>query len=154
MVSSEIIANEFVQKGIQSGMPVTQMKLQKMVFFAHGLHLALHGTPLIDESFYAWKFGPVIPRIYTLYKSWGSSKIIDTKITAVVDFGPKLSHTERETVEYTWEITKAIDGISLSNWSHAEGSPWAEAYRNGLGENSLIRNEAIKRYFEQHIANQ
>ena len=158
MVSADIIAKEFVNLGISAGDPVTQMKLQKMVFFAQGLHLALHQEPLCAEPFFAWKFGPVIPSIYQQYKKWGSSPIIEkpviggNSVNLNVPESAALSSMERETIDYTWEITKNLDGITLSNWSHAANSPWAQAYDKG--ENSIISNEIIKEYFEQNLIRQ
>lgn len=158
MISAEIVAKEFVRMGSSSESPVTQMKLQKMVFFAHGLHLALYDTPLCSEPFFAWKFGPVIPSIYQLYKKWGSSPIIaqppaikPSEVSAVSE-SYTLSSTEMEAIEYTWEITKNLDGVTLSNWSHAANSPWAKAY--ALGENTIISNDVIKEYFEQNLIRQ
>jgi uncharacterized phage-associated protein len=155
MVSAEIIAKEFVNMGIEAGDPVTQMKLQKMVYFAQGLHLALHQEILCNEPFFAWKFGPVIPSIYQLYKKWGSSAIIEKPLSS--DSGNPnnpdvLTSAERETIDYTWEITKNLDGITLSNWSHAANSPWAQAYAKG--ENTVISNSLIKEYFEQNLIKQ
>jgi len=158
MISAEIVAKEFVRMGSSSESPVTQMKLQKMVFFAHGLHLALYDTPLCSEPFFAWKFGPVIPSIYQLYKKWGSSPIIDQPATfkiseaSTVSESYTLSSTETEAIEYTWEITKNLDGVTLSNWSHAQNSPWAQAYAKG--ENTIISNDVIKEYFEQNLIRQ
>ncbi len=48
------------------------MKLQKMVFFAHGYHLAKYGEPLIKDEFLAWKFGPVVLTIYDQYITFGN----------------------------------------------------------------------------------
>lgn len=152
MVSAEIIAKEFVNMGISAGDPVTQMKLQKMVFFAQGLHLALHQEVLCNEPFYAWKFGPVIPSIYQVYKKWGSSPIVEKPVFPDSANSDLLSSTERETIDYTWEITKNLDGITLSNWSHAANSPWAQAYAKG--ENTIISNSIIKEYFEQNLIRQ
>lgn len=156
MVPAEIIAKEFVNMGISAGDPVTQMKLQKMVFFAQGLHLALHQEPLCGDPFFAWKFGPVIPSIYQQYKKWGSSPIVEKPVMAANPANPHstdlLTSMERETVDYTWEITKNLDGITLSNWSHAANSPWAQAYEKG--ENTIISNEIIKEYFEQNLIKQ
>ncbi|MBE9466397.1 Panacea domain-containing protein [Dyadobacter subterraneus] len=155
MVSAEVIAKEFVNKGIEEGDPVTQMKLQKMVFFAQGLHLALHQEILCNEPFYAWKFGPVVPSIYQLYKKWGSSPIVEKAATpesANTNNADLLTSSERETLDYTWEITKNLDGITLSNWSHAANSPWAQAYAKG--ENTIISNSIIKEYFEQNLIRQ
>ncbi len=155
MVSAEIIAKEFVNMGISAGDPVTQMKLQKMVFFAQGLHLALHQEILCNEPFYAWKFGPVIPSIYQHYKKWGSSPIVekpDLPDSSIPNNPDLLTSEERETIDYTWEITKNLDGITLSNWSHAANSPWAQAYSKG--ENTIISNSIIKEYFEQNLIKQ
>jgi uncharacterized phage-associated protein len=54
------IANEFIKVAKRNGVLLTPMKLQKLVYFAHGWYLALLGKPLINEPVEAWKFGPVI----------------------------------------------------------------------------------------------
>lgn len=51
--AAALISFAFVKRGIMEGKPVTQMKVQKMVYFAHGYHLAKYGTPLITEGFEA-----------------------------------------------------------------------------------------------------
>ena len=77
---ASFIANGFLTRAIQEGNLITQMKLQKILYFAQGLHLATYGTPLIQENFQAWKFGPVIPEIYQIYKFYGSEPITDTTL--------------------------------------------------------------------------
>lgn len=155
MYSSVLIAGQFVNLGIKESNPVTQMKLQKMVFFAHGLHLAINsGNPLIREKFLAWKFGPVVPTIYQLYKKWGNSPIIE-KTSILVNSQPleyfsELSESALEAINNTWEITKDVDAITLSNWSHSPDSPWAITYKS-IGENGVIDDNLIKDYFEQQI---
>ena len=155
MYPSAVIAGQFVNKGIADSNPVTQMKLQKIVFFAHGLHLMLNnGKPLISDNFLAWKFGPVVPSIYQVYKRWGNFPIIE-KSEITINNEPlsnftELSQSAIEAINTTWDITKDVDAITLSNWSHAKGSPWDYSY-NSLGENSVIDNQRIKEYFEQHI---
>ena len=155
MYSSVLIAGQFVNLGVKENNPVTQMKLQKMVFFAHGLHLALNnGDPLIREKFLAWRFGPVVPTIYQLYKKWGNSPIMErTSIT--VNFQPlanfsELTPSALEAINNTWEITKDVDAITLSNWSHSTNSPWDITYKK-IGENGVIDDNLIRSYFEQQI---
>ena len=112
--SASVIAYAFVQKGIEEGTFVTQMKLQKMVYFAHGYHLARYNEPLIREEFEAWKFGPVVPSIYQSYKLYGSDMIIDTGLIAKPvndgnkpeDFPPSVL----EAIDYTWQVTKKTNG--------------------------------------------
>ena len=42
------IANFFITLGVERECPPTQMKLQKLVYFAHGWHLGLYDQPLIE----------------------------------------------------------------------------------------------------------
>ena len=101
--SASVIAYAFVQKGIEEGKFVTQMKLQKMVYFAHGYHLARYNEPLIREEFEAWKFGPVVPSIYQSYKLYGSDMIIDTGLIA------KPVNDGNKPTEFPPSVLEAID---------------------------------------------
>lgn len=153
--SAALVAFAFVKRGIKEGKPVTQMKLQKMVYFAHGYHLAKFGTPLIEEEFEAWKFGPVIPSIYHTYKLYGSEEITDfTLIPNIRNLECELatlSSNAMEAIDYTWEVTKDLSAIMLSAWTHKEGSPWADAFLPNI--NSIpIENEKIGKYFTGVLA--
>lgn len=148
-----LIAYAFVKKGIEDGAPVTQMKLQKMVYFAQGIHLAVHGVPLIDDIIQAWKYGPVIPSIYQAYKSYGSSKITDTyRIMGKYNDVELLylDNITKNTIDYTWSELKDTDVNQLTNWTHREGSPWKQIFREGVSE-IVIPNSSIQKYFEQYL---
>lgn len=150
MYSSLAIAYAFVQKGIDDGNPVTQMKLQKLVYFANGIHLAQYGEPLIKENFESWDYGPVIPQIYQQFKIYGSSPIDDTSLFFVFNPSAKnvldlavLDENAKETISVTWKSLKDISAITLSAWTHKKGSPWEKHYQNGI-----IPNDEIKEYFK------
>ena len=155
--SASLIAYAFVKKGIEEGRPLTQMKLQKMVYFAQGVHLALYKEPLVQDTFQAWKYGPVIPDIYNIYKYYGSSPINDTEWVSLAKYEDaslsKLTEDAKESVDYTWSLLKDTNAIKLSNWTHESGSPWKTSYVEGVNEVS-IPNEAIQKYFEQFLVNQ
>ena len=59
----------------ESGDFISNLKLQKLVYYAQGFYLALHGKPLFSETIEAWMHGPVIPELYHLYKEYGSGPI-------------------------------------------------------------------------------
>ena len=67
----------------EMGHALTPMKLQKLVYFSHGWHLAMLNSALIDENVEAWAFGPVIPSLYHEFKEFGNSPI-DRKATEMV----------------------------------------------------------------------
>ena len=54
---------------------MTNMKLQKMLYYQQGFHLAYFGEPLFDEEIEAWMYGPVVPSVYDEYKSNGKNGI-------------------------------------------------------------------------------
>ena len=155
--SATIIAYAFVKKGIESGNPVTQMKLQKLIYFAHGLHLATYNKPLIQETFQAWKFGPVVPSVYQDYKLYGSMPIAATdylfffKDASVFDKELTLLDNEAQTsIKITWDALKDTSASRLSNWTHKANSPWTENYEEGVND-TPIPNDEIKEYFKAHI---
>src|SRR5439155_19093596 len=69
------VANYFIRKAALTKMPLTPMKLIKLVYLAHGWHLALTGRSLIREPVEAWKFGPMIESLYHAFKRYGNSPI-------------------------------------------------------------------------------
>ena len=51
------IANYFLDRA-QQGDAITQMKVQKLVYFAHWWHLGITKNPLIRYQVEAWSYGP------------------------------------------------------------------------------------------------
>lgn len=151
---ASLIAYAFTKKGIEENKPVTQMKLQKMVYFAHGYHLAKFNEPLVDEIFEAWKYGPVVPAIYQTYKLYGSRDINDTFLVELFDGNMDLSKIDTkgwEAISYTWDVTKDLSALNLSIWSHKNGSPWAAAFTPDVN-NIPIKNDVIKNFFISELS--
>lgn len=153
--TASLIAAIFVKKAIAEGNYLTQMKLQKMVYFANGYHLAKYGEPLVEERFQAWKFGPVIPKIYQDYKFYGSDPIFETRYSGFDNFAAAnleiLSESARDAIDFTWKATKDVSAAQLSNWTHLPGSPWSQVY-NESDKETVIQDELIKNYFENFLS--
>ncbi|GHU69931.1 hypothetical protein FACS1894184_14690 [Clostridia bacterium] len=43
---------------------MTNLRLQKLLFFAQGWSLVIRGVPLFDDPIEAWQYGPVVPTVY------------------------------------------------------------------------------------------
>jgi uncharacterized phage-associated protein len=120
-------ANFFIKKGLECGRPVDPLKLQKLVYFAHGWHLAVVGRPLINENIEAWQYGPVSPTVYHEFKHYGRSPVM--RQVPVSDECPSITDQNTLSVlEKVWSLYSNFTGIQLSNLSHTEGSPWAKAW--------------------------
>lgn len=71
----EQIANQLLINAANSGELMTNMKLQKMLYYQQGFHLAYFDKPLFQEDIEAWMYGPVVPSMYEKYKEFGRNGI-------------------------------------------------------------------------------
>ncbi len=148
------VANYFVQRGVQDGQLVDPMKLQKLIYFAHGWHLAVFGEPLLDERVEAWSYGPVAPSVYHAVKRHGSA-LIDFPIFRPSATGPHAPSVADERtqglLERTWEVYGAYSSVELSRMSHDPDGPWFETWQGeamgGKVRGVDIPDARIKDYF-------
>ena len=164
MISAEAVANFFIDKAGQTGCgDLTPMKLQKLVYFAHGWHLGLWSKPLIDEKIEAWQYGPVIRTLYREFKEFGNNAIARKAKNVryddgqVVEYEPDIGESNEHDVvadllDRIWEIYGDYTPIQLSNLTHEDGTPWdqvAASFGNDLPRRMIhIPNELIQTYFE------
>ncbi len=132
------IANYFIQKNKSSPTDLTHLKIQKLLFFAQGWFMANYNMPLFNESFEAWRHGPVVRSIYHSLSGSGDS-IISNEITQPYEndsneltFGAPQVDPEDTTVTNFlgrfWQVYAPIHAYRLSELTHAEGTPWRNVY--------------------------
>ncbi len=98
---------------------ISNLKLQKLIYYAQAFHLAIFEEPLFDEEFEAWTHGPVCPEVYHLYKEFGSDPIkfeVNLKI---------FSQEQLDILDEVNEIFGQFSAWKLRNISH-EDEPWKE----------------------------
>lgn len=123
------------------------MKLQKMLFYTHGWHLATTGSPAIDELFEAWQWGPVVGNLYHELKHFGSGAIYEYVKDRNSDKPFVVNDSFRslyESVDIAWEKYIGINAPRLSAMTHEPGSPWDIAHKEGK---TYIPNTSIQDYF-------
>ena len=129
-----------------TGESITNLKLQKLLYYAQGFHLALHGTPLFDEEIEAWAHGPVVPEVYKEYRTNGYFDIKDKYSERTIT----LTKEQKLLINDIWEIFKLYNGKELERLSHSE-DPWIIA-RGNLAEyatsDEVITTDSIREYFE------
>jgi len=47
---------------------ITDLKLQKLLYYAQGMSLGMRGTCMFADPIEAWQHGPVVPHVYQIYK--------------------------------------------------------------------------------------
>ena len=55
--------------------PISNLKLQKILYFNQAEFLVMKGVPCFNDEIEAWDFGPVVPKVYRKYKIYGSGDI-------------------------------------------------------------------------------
>lgn len=136
---------------------VSNLKLQKLLYFVQAFFLINDCPPCFDEKIEAWDFGPVVPEVYREYKRFGGMDI--PTIDYYVKFDKKniwnteriyyeniISNDDKEMIQAVVDKFAHCSATFLVNLTHNQ-DPWINAYVNG--QRNEITKEDIKRYFEQ-----
>lgn len=153
MYPSLVIANYFIGLSLQNGDFLNPMKLQKLIYFAHGWYLAVRKKPLISEQIEAWDYGPVIPVVYHKFKKYGNTPI--TEKYHIEDDTIIIDHDTIIFLDNIYNTYKKFNALQLSTISHAEGTPWEDLYiefEQDLPRNTIISMESIKKYFTLELS--
>lgn len=150
------VANTFLQADFRSGVAtISPMKMQKLMYFAHGWNLAIHGEPLIDENFEAWPYGPVEEDLYHIFKQYRNGPITDyakswagTEEKAFVV--SESNHGFYDIFNRVVQKYGNFSALQLSALTHQSGTPWSVTRANGWPE---IPNELIQNHFRELAAN-
>jgi uncharacterized phage-associated protein len=159
--SAAAVANEFLHLAHRDGKTITPLKMQKLVYFAHGWHLAITGKPLISEQIQAWQYGPVIGSLYQIFKEAGSNPI-RFAASVPIQGGYISAKLEREgraeevaiakrIIERVWKQYGRYTAAQLTTLTHSENSPWARVPNKEEPE-QVIPNESIRSYFVQQAS--
>ena len=155
------VANRLLDLGRERQLIIDPMKVQKLIYYAHGWHLALTGRPLLDRSVEAWQYGPVLPDVYRAFQDFGAQPITEPARYAAVD-GNKLVLRRYKLpahdpdADYADRILRRIleqygnySAIELSMMTHAQGTPWAQAWSENQGKRYIpISDEEIEAWFK------
>lgn len=147
MTSPIAVAQAFLDLANSESRRLTNMQLQKLVYFAHGAHLAAYGAPLIDDEVRAWDFGPVIPQLYERLREYGSGYVAPELIRhREFTYGG----SAHQAVRSVWQAYREHDAWELSNLSHQYGSPWDQVWNNG-GRYGVISDRITRDYYLNRI---
>ena len=157
--SSGLVADYILrQANIQRKKGLTQFQLIKLVYIAHGRHLAYtNGKPLISDRIEAWKHGPVIPVLYQSLKVYGDNIIPELRYC-----GTSLDKDSRDKFfegVFDKDAQDIMDSVihHYGNWDmreiytmcHAKNTPWDQCY---TGEyNVEIPDNIIQDHFMKEL---
>jgi uncharacterized phage-associated protein len=112
-------------------LPISNLALQKLLYFAHGHFLIRTGMPLVQGAFEAWTFGPVHPAVYQAFKSEADRPIQIRAVGRNAITGEQRAlpiPDDTQVRRHLREVLHAYGGLSpgrLVDISHAPKGPWA-----------------------------
>lgn len=129
---------------------ITHLKLQKLLYYAQGVFLAMTGKLLFKENIEAWPHGPVVAEVYNRYKSYGRDNIS-------INVDEHVEETIRK-IESNVEISNVLNTVydnfaiytawQLREMSHVKNGPWDKTISN---DKKIIEPAEIKQYFEREV---
>lgn len=124
---------------------ITNLKLQKLLYYAQGYYLAFHhGEPLFADGIQAWIHGPAVPNIYGEYKHNRWNPISDNVVA------PQFDDDLEEYLGLIINTFLPIDAYKLEQMTHEE-PPWREARGNLPPDapcTNLIQPKTMQVYFK------
>jgi uncharacterized phage-associated protein len=146
------LANLFLDWSDEAEIPLSPMKLQKLLFFTHSDFLVRTGEPLIKQEFEAWDYGPVIPSIYRAFKKFKDRPItVRAKSFDPIAMAAKVPSCELDQlvvslVRQMFDFYSQLTALHLSDLSHEFEGAWRQArslFSNGLNMDRRISNDMI-----------
>lgn len=135
-VTSHDVAKYFLKlSDPEVGDLISNLKLQKLVYYAQGFHLALYGTPLFDEDIVAWEHGPVVVELYRSYRQYGAGAI---PVPDEVNLD-KFSEDQRDLLDEVSEVYGQFSAWKLRNMTHSE-APWENTKMNEVIDRKLMKD--------------
>ncbi|WP_208558925.1 Panacea domain-containing protein [Marinilactibacillus kalidii] len=136
---------------------MSHLKLQKLLYLVYADYLSRYHEPLFKDDIVTYKYGPVVEKVYQLFKKYGAEKINDSekyafwvKDTVVPPLLMKLSNSNKgekaiESILNTIRHYENYTANQLVTLTHSKDSPWSKTY-NMDNVNAVIIDETILQY--------
>jgi len=141
------VANLFLKWANRDGDLITNLKMQKLVYYAQAWHLVYFKEILFKNTILAWDFGPVVPDVYHEFKCFSSSPI------KYKESGEEENGFGKEQIKFLnacYGTFIKYSAFELVNMTHNE-DPWKDAYKKG--PSTEIFPEAMRKFYSGMLKN-
>lgn len=150
-ISAMDVAAFFVRmddlKDIEDG--ITNLKIQKLLYYAQGYHLAYFGKPLFSDAIEAWRYGPVVPEVYRKLSRF-SRNPVDIEILEKMEDNDNVGilpdGKTKDLLVAVFEQLGQYSAWKLMDMTHEE-SPWKTT-----DQSEEITQTKLESFFSERIA--
>lgn len=130
------VANFILDLADEKRTEISNLALQKLLYFAHGWFFSIYDSALIKNKFEAWQYGPVQRVIYDQFKSFGTQAIhgkrakrIDPLTGNLVLREYEIDDDHRAVIRAIFEKYERYSAGQLVEESHSEDGPWEYVWK-------------------------
>ena len=153
------VANLLLDTADAQGIALTNLALQKLLYFAHGMYLLSTGRSLVSGYFEAWTHGPVHPQVYASFKEAGRTPIQFRAMArdyATQSVVPLPAVGDAAVLKIARDVVSTLGKLPAARLvalSHAEDGPWklvVDKARTNTGGGLRISDMLIAQRFSRH----
>lgn len=138
MTTAIELAKYIVNKCVVENYPITNLQLQKILYYVQRDHLHDFNERAFIDEIEAWKFGPVVPEVYYAFCYYGAMPIenqYDNASNIDIDFN---------LVDKIVEEKRKLKPWDMVNDTHKSGGAWDRTFQNGKGNRNVIGIDLIR----------
>lgn len=125
------VAKYIVSRCNELQRPISNLKLQKMMYYAWIEFYSSQKTYLFNDAICAWQLGPVVPEVYYEFCQYAGIPILRS-------FDVNISENDKPVLDRIISDYLPLSASTLVDRSHQKGKPWANVYRDGAGLRDII----------------
>lgn len=130
------IAKYTIDKCTKEEISISNLQLQKILYYMQEKYLKEYQKPLFDEEIQAWQFGPVVPEVYANYCGYGAMPIEN-------EYNINVEKAVKEVIDPIIEDKAKLEPWDLVEETHRKNGPWDRVYDSGRGNRHTISKELI-----------
>lgn len=118
--------------------PISNLQLQKILYFIQGEYYKQKSKFLFEDDFLAWQLGPVVESVYDHYSVYGGSKIYDNESYDIDEDTTSIINKtiQKRCTQSAWELV---------NEAHRPGGAWSQVC-NGSKNTVIPKNLIIQEF--------
>ncbi|MBR1603546.1 MAG: DUF4065 domain-containing protein [Synergistaceae bacterium] len=139
-----LIAKYIIKYCNKSNLSISNLKLQKLLYFIQAAFLVERGQPCFSDEIEAWDFGPVVPAVYYKYKIYGGTNIpyVNNNETLFVS----ISKADKDIIDRIINDCAKYTASMLVDITHKQ-TPWLKAYAPYT--RNIITKDSIMEFFKE-----
>jgi len=145
------VAKYLLYKANFDGESITNLKMQKLLYYAQAWYLVNHSKPLFKDDIKAWKYGPIIEEAYHHFKRFRYSPISFLNSEKIEN---KIPAKEKIYLDEFYKTFIRFSASDLTQASHND-DPWKNTKQGetiSIGSMMIFYKNLLKKHLEQEKA--